>query len=87
MRGRWIVRRLSPYCSRIELTMLPANREDCRLLSSMGFETGNIHLGIPRAIKAVVQHLKRQKGGWLLQASSQMVKAVKKDWRAWRAAA
>jgi len=86
LRGRWIVRRLSPYCSRIELAMLPADREDCRLLSSMGYETGNIHLGEPRAIKAVTKHLKRQKGRWLLEASEQMVKAVKKDWQAWRAA-
>jgi hypothetical protein len=87
LRKKWIVRRLSPYCSRIELTTLPANREDCRLLSSMGYETGNIHLGTAKAIKAVQKHLKKQKGGWLLKASSDMVKAVKKDWHAWREAA
>jgi hypothetical protein len=86
IRRKWIVRRLSPYCSRIELAMLPANREDCRLLSSMGYETGNIHLGSPKAIKAVQKHMKRQKAGWLLEASSQMAKAVKKDWHAWRSA-
>jgi len=87
VRKKWIVRRLSPYCSRIELTMLPANREDCRLLSSMGYETGNIHLGTPKAIKAVQKHLKKQKGDWLLKASNDMLKAVKKDWHAWREAA
>jgi uncharacterized protein (DUF2252 family) len=87
VRKKWIVRRLSPYCSRIELTMLPANREDCRLLSSMGYETGNIHLGTPQAIKRVQKHLKQQKAGWLLKAASDMVKAVKKDWQAWRDAA
>src|SRR4029077_19632134 len=31
-RGRWIVRRLSPHCSRIELADLPSDREECRLL-------------------------------------------------------
>jgi hypothetical protein len=36
LRGRWIVRRLSPHCSRIELSMLPANRDELRLLSAMG---------------------------------------------------
>jgi hypothetical protein len=66
--------------------MLPEDREDGRLLSSMGYETGNIHMGSPRVIKAVQKHLKALKRTWLLEASSQMVKAVKKDWQAWRAA-
>lgn len=84
VRKKWIVRRLSPYCSRIELTTLPANREDCRLMSSMGYETGNIHLGTPQAIKLVQKHLKQQKPGWLMKAGGDMVKAVKRDWQAWR---
>lgn len=87
VRKKWVVRRLSPYCSRIELSMLPANREDCRLLSSMGYETGNIHLGTPQAIKLVQKHLKQQKTGWLMKAASDMAKAVKKDWLVWREAA
>lgn len=86
IRKKWVVRRLSPYCSRIELTMLPKNREDCRLLSSMGYETGNIHLGTPKAIKAVQKHLKSQKADWLLKSSVEMLKAVKKDWQVWREA-
>src|SRR6266436_8716076 len=45
VRGRWIVRRLSPHCSRIELSLLPKNRDECRLLFAMGWETANIHLG------------------------------------------
>src|SRR5213078_1269822 len=28
VRGRWIVRRLSPHCSRIELDELPKNRDE-----------------------------------------------------------
>lgn len=84
LRKKWIVRRLSPYCSRIELAVLPANREDCRLLSSMGYEVGNIHLGSPKAIKSVQKHLKRQKPGWLQEAANRMLKAVKNDWHDWR---
>src|SRR5271165_225686 len=41
MRGHWIVRRLSPYCSRIEFEALPTNREECLLLDAMGRETAN----------------------------------------------
>ena len=43
--GNWIVRRLSPHCSRIELTALGPGRAELRLLRAMGWETGNIHLG------------------------------------------
>jgi len=35
MRGHWIVRRLSPHCSRIELDALASNRGECRLLEAM----------------------------------------------------
>ena len=42
---RWIVRRLAPDCSRIELSALPRERDELRLLHAMGAETANIHLG------------------------------------------
>src|SRR5205807_1378378 len=42
-RGRWIVRRLSPHCSRIELATLRAPGKELRLLRAMGWETANIH--------------------------------------------
>ncbi len=51
LRGSWIVRRLSPHCSRIELAVLPSNRDEIRLLFAMGWETANIHLGTRGARK------------------------------------
>lgn len=84
LRGRWIVRRLSPHCSRIELAMLPRNRDECKLLFSMGWETANIHLGSREAVKAIRKHLARQKPGWLHSAATNMMKALKQDWQAWR---
>src|SRR5438128_11264483 len=57
VRGRWIVRRLSPHCLRIELDELPKNRDECRLLFAMGWETANIHLGSRGALKEVRRHL------------------------------
>ena len=84
VRGRWLVRRLSPHCSRIELAMLPRNRDECKLLFSMGWETANIHLGSREAVRAIRKHLAKQKPGWLYSAATNMVKAVQQDWRAWR---
>ena len=42
---RWIVRRLAPDCSRIELSDMPRERDEIRLLRAMGWETANVHLG------------------------------------------
>jgi hypothetical protein len=86
LRGRWIVRRLSPHCSRIELGVLPKNRDECRLLFSMGWETANIHLGNPDEGKEIRKHLKSQKANWLYAAAREMVAAVNEDWQAWRKA-
>ena len=45
---QWVVRRLSPDCSRIELSEIPRRRDERDLLWAMGFETANIHLGSGR---------------------------------------
>jgi hypothetical protein len=83
LRGHWIVRRLSPHCSRIELATLKVQGEELRLLYAMGWETANIHLGTKSARKAILTHMQKQKGKWLQQATEEMLKAVREDWRAW----
>jgi len=84
LRGRWIVRRLSPHCSRIELATLKAQGEELRLLRAMGWETANIHLGTRTARKLILRHLQKQKPRWLHQATEEMLNAVRDDWKAWR---
>jgi hypothetical protein len=85
LKGRWIVRRLAPDCSRVELTSMPKERDEGKLLHAMGFETANVHLGTPGAIKSVVQYLNQRPVHWLHNAAANMVKALTKDWRDWRA--
>ena len=84
LRGRWIVRRLSAHCSRIELASIPRKRDEERLLHAMGFETANIHLGSKRAVKNVRRDLARRKPGWLHEAAKKMLEALRKDWEEWR---
>lgn len=86
LRGRWIVRRLAPYCSRIELDMLPKRRDEWRLLSAMGWETANVHLGSRPIVKEVHAHLSKLKPSWLLTAATDMADAVSSDWQVWRKA-
>jgi len=67
--GAWLVRRLSPDCSRIELADLPARRDELRLLYCIGWETANIHCGTPKARKRVEADLAKRRPSWLLKGS------------------
>ena len=84
VRARWIVRRLAPDCSRIELSSLPREREAARLLHDMGWETANIHLGSLKSRTLLADQKKRPRG-WLKQAATAMRKAVVADWGDWKA--
>jgi hypothetical protein len=78
VRQKWIVRRLAPDCSRIEISQLPRERDEMRLLHVMGWETANVHLGSAKA-RVLLADLKKRPHGWLLAAARQMEKAVRAD--------
>src|SRR5208283_1002942 len=80
----WVLRRLSPYCSRIELSQLPRGHDEEKLLRAMGRELANIHFGTPRAMPAVRRDLRQRKLIWLRQAAEVMAEATLKDWKEWR---
>ena len=82
--GRWVLRRLSPHCSRIELAQLPNRRDESRLLRAMGYETGNVHLASPEAREAIQADLAARAPGWLHAASTRMLKSVREDYAEWR---
>lgn len=84
LRGQWIVRRLSPHCSRIELAGLEVQGSEMRLLNAMGRETANVHLGTRSAVKDILRHAKKQKGNWLHLATEAMIRSVVEDWKTWR---
>ncbi|HUJ53116.1 MAG TPA: DUF2252 family protein [Steroidobacteraceae bacterium] len=84
VRTGWLIRRLAPDCSRIELASLPRNRDEARLLWMMGWETANVHLGTPVQRKRIIADLRRRKGSWLAKAAGRMAQAVERDWRTWR---
>jgi Uncharacterized protein conserved in bacteria (DUF2252) len=77
----WVVRRLAPDCSRIELSDLPKRRDEQRLLRTMGWETANVHIGTNGA--AIRADLRRRPRRWLADAALRMTDAVSRDWRAW----
>jgi len=82
--GGWIQRRLSPFCSRVELSALARSRDEEKLLWAMGLELANIHLGTPGAAPRILRDLENRKGKWLRQATETMTAATWRDWKDWR---
>ncbi len=80
----WVRRRLSPYCSRIELAQLARGHDRLKMLRAMGCELANIHLGSRRALPALRRDLAARPGKWLRAAAEAMAEATRQDWRAWR---
>jgi hypothetical protein len=79
--GRWLLRRLGPDCSRIDLEELRHHEDLASLLYSMGQETANIHLGRPKARKRLRADLGRLPKGWLKHAAQVMFEKSLQDWQ------
>jgi hypothetical protein len=82
-RGKWIVRRLAPDCSRMELDELPQKRDERRLLRAMGWDTANLHLGTRRV--GIGRDLQSRPLRWLEHAATAMAQVVDAEWREWTA--
>src|SRR5262245_12540080 len=80
---KWVVRRLAPDCTKIEMALLPKQTFQAKLLRAMGWETGNVHLG--NDVGAVSKDLRGRKDGWLTQAADHMADVVEAEWKQWRA--
>ena len=79
--GGWLVRRLAPDCTKIDIGQLPREREEAALLRAMGWETANMHLGSKR--RKIAKHLALQEVRWLEHAAEEMATATTEDFRAW----
>jgi uncharacterized protein (DUF2252 family) len=83
-RGAWILRRLSPHCSRLGLSQMPRWRDEQKLLWTMGYELANVHLGTRGASARIQADLRRRKPKWLRQSAEKMAEATLADWREWK---
>jgi Uncharacterized protein conserved in bacteria (DUF2252) len=84
LRGHWIVRRLSPHCSRIELDDLGTARAELRLMEAMGYETANIHAGTKEKRESILKDLRKKNAKWLVKSAGAMADEIEKDWQAWK---
>ena len=82
----WVLRRIGPHCSRIELDDFPKRADELRILRAMGRETANVHLASPDAIPAVRHDLEKRGSKWVRSAARTMADAMLKEWKDWRRA-
>jgi hypothetical protein len=78
----WVVRRLAPDCTKVEIGDLPRQRDEAKLLRAMGWETANVHLGSRTA--RVRRDLLGRRDGWLERAAHDMAEVITEDLSAWR---
>ncbi|HTS19465.1 MAG TPA: DUF2252 family protein [Verrucomicrobiae bacterium] len=84
LQDRWIIRRLAPDCSRVELESLPSRRDESRLLYEMGWETANVHLGSKKAAPKILKDLSKRPADWLRHAAEAMARATESDSKEWK---
>jgi hypothetical protein len=81
VRRGWLVRRLGPDCSRIDIDEVVHHRDLAALLEAMGRETANIHLGTPKIRRKLRAAWAELPANWLEKAAGPMYKACLRDWR------
>ena len=87
IKGRWVLRRLAPDCSRIEFTVARIPKDQTDLLTAMGAETANVHIGSgARPVAAVRHDLAKRSPDWLKVASRAMERATTADFVDWQRA-
>jgi hypothetical protein len=80
----WLVRRLAPDCSRIDIDELVHHEDIASLLFCMGQETANIHLGTPKARKRIREAWHHLPPDWLETTTHAMHKLSLRDWNRFR---
>ena len=82
--GSWLIRRLSPDSNPIDIQTISKHSDEEMLLTEMGSETANVHLGTNGQTKKVIKDLKMRERGWLRDAAVSMAKVLERDWKRYR---
>ena len=82
--GLWLIRRLSPDSNPIDIQTLPKHRDEELLLTAMGSEAANVHLGTKGQARKILKDLKMRKRTWLQDAAVRMAQLLEKDWKRYR---
>ncbi len=81
--GAWMVRRLAPDCVKIDVSELPRDRDEQKLLRAMGVELANLHVR-RQSRAAILDDLGRRPEHWLRTSAQAMTEVVLRDFRDWQ---
>jgi hypothetical protein len=84
LRRAWLIRRLSPDSNPIGIDDLPKERDEALLLSAMGSEVANVHLGTARHVTNILKDLKRRNPNCLRVGAKKMARVVEEEWQHYR---
>ncbi len=77
----WVIRRLAPHCTKIEMSSLPRKIDEIKLLTVMGRELANIHA---EDRKEILKDFKSRKKSQWKEAVLEMTELTMLDWRDWK---
>jgi hypothetical protein len=80
----WVVRRLAPDCSKLDLEDIQSHHDWSAIFYAMGWETANIHRNRPENAAIIQADLARRPHRWLDVAAKRLCKALRADWKTWR---
>jgi hypothetical protein len=83
--GKLLVRRLSPNNRKLEAETVDANLLTPNMLSAMGLELANVHLGTSNPREAIMRDLESRKADWLRVNAKLAAAAVVRDYKEWKA--
>jgi len=82
--GKLLVRRLSPNNRKLEAESVDTNLLTPRMLSAMGLELANVHLGTSNPREAIVRDIEKRKPDWLRVNVKRAAMAVARDYKEWK---
>jgi len=79
----WTGRRQSASCSKVRLEELRKWRYEEKLIEAIGWETGNIHLGTPDEVPAILRRIPKMDPTWLRDAGIALYDETLIDQKVW----
>lgn len=80
----YVVRRLGPEHTKIDLAHVSKVADESRVLWLMGYETANIHMSTKNGAPAILKDLAKRDPNWLVDAARTMSKSTMQDYKDWK---
>jgi hypothetical protein len=80
----FVVRRLGPEHTKVDLADVAKVADESRLLWLMGYETANIHMGTKNGATTILRDLASRDQNWLVDAAKTMAKSTNEDFKDWK---